>query len=232
MTDTASVETDLPNRDPRILGGSTERERMRTVIVAEPDDIAVHVAERIARVIETTVRERGQCVLGLATGSTPLGIYRELIRLHLDGSLDFSRVVTFNLDEYYPMRPDSLHSYRRFMEENFFQYVNLPPENVHVPDGSVPRIDLDGYCERYDRDIADAGGIDFQILRNRPQRPHRLQRARLVAGLTHATDYPRHRHPQGRFVRLLRRGQRADRGDHHGHRLHSRGPGDRSHRHR
>jgi glucosamine-6-phosphate deaminase len=164
MTDTASVDTDLPRPDPRILGGSTERERMRTVVVAEPDDIAVHVAERIAEVIETTVLERGQCVLGLATGSTPLGIYRELIRLHLAGGVDFSRVVTFNLDEYYPMRPDSLHSYRRFMEENFFQYVNLPPENVHVPDGSVPRIDLEGYCERFEREIADAGGIDFQIL--------------------------------------------------------------------
>ncbi|MBT8462825.1 MAG: glucosamine-6-phosphate deaminase [Gemmatimonadetes bacterium] len=164
MTDTVSVETDLPYPATRILGGSTERERLRTVVVAEPDDIAVLVAERICEVIKKTVEERGQCVLGLATGSTPLGIYRELIRRHLAGEVDFSRVVTFNLDEYYPMRPDSLHSYRRFMEENLFQWVNVAPENVHVPDGTVGRTDLAACCEKYEREISDAGGIDYLIL--------------------------------------------------------------------
>ncbi len=164
MTDTASVQTDLPYPGTHIVGGSTERERLRTVVVTEPDDIAVLVAERISEIIEAAVEERGQCVLGLATGSTPLGIYRELIRRHLAGGLDFSRVVTFNIDEYYPMRPDSLHSYRRFMEENFFQYVNVPAENVHVPDGTVARSDLAAYCEESEREIADAGGIDYLIL--------------------------------------------------------------------
>ncbi|MDP2471953.1 MAG: glucosamine-6-phosphate deaminase [Candidatus Palauibacterales bacterium] len=163
MTDRA-VETDLPYPETHILGGSTERERIRTVVAPEPDDIAVLVARRICQVIDRTVEERGLCVLGLATGSTPLGIYRELIRLYLAGEVDFSRVVTFNLDEYYPMSPESLHSYRRFMDENFFQYVNLPPDHVHLPDGTVSRVDLAGHCERYEQSIADAGGIDFQIL--------------------------------------------------------------------
>jgi glucosamine-6-phosphate deaminase len=164
MTDTNSVETGLPFSGARILGGSTELERLRTIVVAEPDDIAVLVAERICEVIDRAVEERGICVLGLATGSTPLGIYRELIRRHLAGGVDFARVATFNLDEYYPIHPDSLHSYRRFMEENFFQYVNVPPDHVHVPDGTVARSDLAGYCEQYEKEIAEIGGIDFQIL--------------------------------------------------------------------
>lgn len=164
MADTASVETQLPSPGIRIIGGSTERERLRTVIAPEPDDIAALVAERISEVIQRAVEERGQCVLGLATGSTPLGIYRELIRRHLAGEVDFSRVVTFNLDEYYPIRSDSLHSYRRFMEENFFQYVNVPSENVHIPDGTVHRAELAGYCEAYEMEIAGAGGIDFLML--------------------------------------------------------------------
>ena len=164
MTDTNSVETGLPSSGTRVLGGSTELERLRTIVVAEPDDIAVLVAERICEVIDQAVEERGICVLGLATGSTPLGIYRELIRRHLAGGVDFARVVTFNLDEYYPIQPDSLHSYRRFMEENFFQYVNVPPDHVHVPDGTVARSDLAGYCEQYENEIAEIGGIDFQIL--------------------------------------------------------------------
>src|SRR5437899_6798587 len=82
---------------------------------------------------------KGRSVLGLATGSTPLGIYRELIRRHHAGEVDFSHVVTFNLDEYYPMAPDSPNSYRRYMWENLFAHVNISPENVHIPDSGTPR---------------------------------------------------------------------------------------------
>ena len=164
MSDTPAVGTDLPVMGARIIEGPAERERIRTVVVAQPDHIAVLVAERICDTIRETVEARGRCVLGLATGSTPLGIYRELIRRHLAGEVDFSRVTTFNLDEYYPMHPDSLHSYRRFMEENLFQYVNLPPDHANVPDGTVARGDLAACCEEYEQAITDAGGIDFQIL--------------------------------------------------------------------
>src|SRR5260370_18816308 len=105
----------------------------------------------------------GRWVLGLATGSTPLGIYRELIRRHQAGQVDFARVVTFNLDEYYPMPPDSPHAYRRYMWENLFTHVNVRPENVHIPDGGVRREDLAEQCAAYEPAIAQAGGVALPL---------------------------------------------------------------------
>ncbi len=146
------------------IDGPRERERVRTVVVPDHDDIATLLADRIVEIIARETAARGRCVLGLATGSTPLGIYRELIRRHQAGEVDFARVVTFNLDEYYPMPPDSPHSYRRYMWENLFAHVNIRPENVHLPDGRVPREALGEHCVAYERAIAEAGGIDFQLL--------------------------------------------------------------------
>ena len=131
------------------------------------DDHA-HIARLVANRIATLVREREaageRAVLGLATGSTPIGVYRELIRMHREEGLSFARVVTFNLDEYYPMLPDSIHSYHRFMWENLFAHVDIDPANVHIPRGDVPRDALDDATRRYEDDIRRAGGIDFQIL--------------------------------------------------------------------
>ncbi|MGH7699643.1 MAG: glucosamine-6-phosphate deaminase, partial [Gemmatimonadales bacterium] len=135
-----------------------------TVIVQDHDALAALLADRLVEVIHRETAAKGRCVLGLATGSTPIGIYRELIRRHQAGEVDFSRVVTFNLDEYYPMSRESPHSYHRYMWENLFQHVNIPPEQAHLPDGSVPRERLAEYCEAYERAIARAEGIDFQIL--------------------------------------------------------------------
>ena len=103
-------------------------------------------------------------MLGLATGSTPIGVYRELIRMHREEGLSFKNVVTFNLDEYYPMAPDNIHSYHRFMWENLFDHVDVQRENVHIPRGDIPREEVEAACKQYERDIAAAGGIDFQIL--------------------------------------------------------------------
>ena len=103
-------------------------------------------------------------MLGLATGSTPLGVYEELIRRHQAGEVDFARVVTFNLDEYYPMSPESAHSYRRYMWENFFAHVNIAKDNVHIPDGTTPRERVTETCAAYEQAIQAAGGIDFQLL--------------------------------------------------------------------
>src|SRR6267154_1677390 len=139
------------------------RERVPLVIV-EYDEIARTIARRIADIIEERRREGGRAVLGLATGSTPIGIYRELIKMHRDEGLDFSDVVTFNLDEYYPMKPESIHSYHRFMRENLFNHINVRPENIHIPRGDVPRDDVDVECEAYEAAIKKAGGIDLQIL--------------------------------------------------------------------
>jgi glucosamine-6-phosphate deaminase len=152
------------SRDIAAIGGSRERETMRTLIVQDPNDLAVLLADRIVDVIRRETAYKDRCVLGLATGSTPIGIYRELIFRFEAGEIDFSRLVTFNLDEYYPMSPDSIHSYRRYMMENLFDHINIKPTNIHIPDGSVKREDLNDRCRAYEEAIKRAGGIDFQIL--------------------------------------------------------------------
>ena len=139
-------------------------ERIPTVVADEHGDIARRIAGRIAEIVRDRNRARRSAVLGLATGSTPVGIYRELVRLHRDEGLDLSRVVTFNLDEYYPMAPDSLHSYHRFMRENLFEHVNVDPRSVHIPRGDLPRHEIEAHAREYERAIQEAGGIDFQIL--------------------------------------------------------------------
>ena len=149
---------------PRLIEGPRDRERIPTVVVPDHDDLAALLADRVVDVIARTTAASGRCVLGLATGSTPLGIYRELIRRHQAGEVDFARVITFNLDEYYPMPPDSPHSYRRYMWENLFAHVNIRPEQVHIPDGGVPRERLAEHCAAFERAIAEAGGIDLQLL--------------------------------------------------------------------
>lgn len=125
-------------------------------------------SQHVALIIEGIIRQNNSAnrptVLGLATGSTPVGLYRELIRMHKEEGLDFSRVITFNLDEYYPMDPDDIHSYHRWMHETFFQHVNIRPENIHIPDGRIPLDQVEEYCARYEQMIHRAGGIDLQIL--------------------------------------------------------------------
>src|SRR3977135_1607465 len=142
---------------------SSSRERVALVVV-EYDEIARTIARRIAEIVVERRRAGGHAVLGLATGSTPIGIYRELIKMHREEGLDFSDVVTFNLDEYYPMKRDSIHSYHRFMRENLFNHINVRPENIHIPRGDVPRDDVDDECDAYEAAIKKAGGIDLQIL--------------------------------------------------------------------
>src|SRR5881628_1149811 len=149
---------------PTTIESSRDRERLRTVVFPEHSDLAAAVAERIVDVIQRETRAKGRAVLGLATGSTPLGVYEELIRRHQAGEVDFSRVITFNLDEYYPMTPDSPHSYHRYMWENFFAHVNIAKENVHIPEGVTPRERVAEACDAYEQAIRAAGGIDFQLL--------------------------------------------------------------------
>src|SRR5256712_3220775 len=146
------------------IESSRDRERLRTVVLPAHDDLAALVADRIVDVVSRATRARGKAVLGLATGSTPLGVYNELIRRHQAGDIDFSRVITFNLDEYYPIAPDNPHSYRRYMWENFFELVNIARDNVQFRDGTTARDRLPEACAAYEQAIADAGGIDFQIL--------------------------------------------------------------------
>jgi glucosamine-6-phosphate deaminase len=115
-----------------------------------------------ARVVARLVREKPDAVLGLATGSTPLMLYKELIRMNKEECLDFSRVTTFNLDEYIGLPADHEQSYRRFMNENLFEHINIKMENTHVPDGMAT--DVPAACAAYEQAIIDAGGIDLQVL--------------------------------------------------------------------
>ena len=122
------------------------------------------VAKEIADLIRERAAEGKNCVLGLATGSTPVGVYNELVRLHREEGLSLSNVVTFNLDEYFPMQPNELQSYVRFMREHLFDLVDIPKGNCHVPDGTLPVEQVADYCAWYEEQIAAAGGIDIQIL--------------------------------------------------------------------
>ncbi|HEY1188614.1 MAG TPA: glucosamine-6-phosphate deaminase, partial [Gemmata sp.] len=138
--------------------------RTRTVKFPTAGGAAKHVAKEIDKLVRARNAAGKHTVLGLATGSTPVGLYRELIRLHKDEGLDLSRVVTFNLDEYYPMPKESQHSYFRWMHETFFSHVNIKWENIHIPDGALKPDEVDAACAEYEEKIKSLGGIDIQIL--------------------------------------------------------------------
>jgi glucosamine-6-phosphate deaminase len=131
------------------------------LLVLQPDK--QDIGREAARIIANSVRRNPAVRLGLATGSTTLGMYKELARLHHDEALDFSRVVTFNLDEYLGLSADHPQSFHHFMQRNFFSHVNIDPSNVHIPDGTVS-CDYERYCSSFEQSIREAGGIDLQIL--------------------------------------------------------------------
>ena len=131
---------------------------MLVVIKKDYEEMSREGAKQIAGL----VRKKPDCVIGFATGSTPLGMYRELIRLHNAEGLDFSKVTTFNLDEYVGLPPAHDQSYHYFMWENLFKHINVNPSKVHIPMGMAE--DIEAFCEWYERKIVEAGGIDLQIL--------------------------------------------------------------------
>ncbi|KAL4427134.1 hypothetical protein ABPG77_001138 [Micractinium sp. CCAP 211/92] len=140
------------------------RERVRCEIFQESEDISKVVAGEIAGLIRLKQAKGRRCVLGLATGSTPMHIYRELVRMHREEGLSFRNVQTFNLDEYLGVPPDSLQSYRRFMREHLSDHVDLPPGAARIPDGTVPLAEVPRHCAEYEKAIEEAGGIDLQLL--------------------------------------------------------------------
>ncbi|RJP35336.1 MAG: glucosamine-6-phosphate deaminase [Candidatus Omnitrophota bacterium] len=120
------------------------------------------MSKEAALIVANLVKNIPNCVLGLATGSTPIGLYKELIRMHKNEGLDFSKVTTFNLDEYCGLPPSHDQSYHYFMHDNLFNHINVQPQNIHVPSGTAP--DVDAFCEWYEDEIEKAGGIDLQVL--------------------------------------------------------------------
>jgi glucosamine-6-phosphate deaminase len=120
------------------------------------------MCKEAARRFANLIRKKPYCILGLATGSTPLGVYKELIQMHKKENLDFSHIRTFNLDEYVGIPQDHDQSYYFFMNENFFKHINIDPNAIHIPNGMAD--DIEEECESYENEIVEVGGIDLQIL--------------------------------------------------------------------
>src|SRR5436190_10628118 len=125
---------------------------------------SVEVAKEIAALIRDKQSKKEKCVLGLATGSTPKTLYVELVRMHKEEKLSFKNVITFNLDEYYPINNNALQSYNRFMRVHLFNHVDIDPKNIHIPNGEIPKEKIKEHSRQYEKMVEDAGGIDLQIL--------------------------------------------------------------------
>ena len=142
----------------------TRFEKIHNVIFDDSEEASKEVALEIAELIQQKAAEGSMCVLGLATGSSPIKVYEELVRFHKEDKLSFSNVITFNLDEYFPMQPDDLQSYYHFMHEHLFNHVDILPENINIPDGTTSPEDIYQYCIDYELKIKAVGGLDFQLL--------------------------------------------------------------------
>ncbi|WP_276166239.1 glucosamine-6-phosphate deaminase [Zobellia alginiliquefaciens] len=142
----------------------TRFEKIHNVIFSDSYQASIKVAEEIATLIRKKQAANKNCVLGLATGSSPIKVYEELVRMHNEEGLSFHNVVTFNLDEYLPMEKENRQSYWYFMHEHLFNHVNIAPENIHIPDGTIPSEKVIEYCIAYDDKIKKNGGLDFQLL--------------------------------------------------------------------
>jgi len=142
----------------------TRFEKIHNVIFESSKEASILVAQEIANIIQRKEELNEPCVLGLATGSSPIKVYEELVRLHKEEGLSFANVVTFNLDEYYPMDKNDIQSYWYFMHEHLFNHVDIQPQNINIPDGSISNEDLQQYCIDYEMKIKAYGGLDFQLL--------------------------------------------------------------------
>ncbi|MEM8523466.1 MAG: glucosamine-6-phosphate deaminase [Bacteroidota bacterium] len=156
---TIAKKLQIPEYDPFRV-----KEQIPTKIFKESLDASRAVAQEIADLIREKNGKGEPCILGLATGSTPKTLYAELIRLHREEGLSFQNVVSFNLDEYYPMPPEALQSYVRFMNEYLFDHIDIPKENVHVPDGTLDKEEVFQFCKEYEAEIEAYGGLDLQVL--------------------------------------------------------------------
>ena len=142
----------------------TRFEKIHNVIFNSSTEASILVAEEIAALIRDKGAKNESCVLGLATGSSPIKVYEELVRMHKEEGLSFAHVVTFNLDEYFPMDKYNIQSYHYFMHEHLFNHIDILPENINIPDGQISGEDIYQYCIDYEMKIKAAGGLDFQLL--------------------------------------------------------------------
>ena len=142
----------------------TRFEKIHSVIFKDSKEASKIVAKEISDLIIRKQKQNKNCVLGLATGSSPISVYQELVRLHREEGLSFKNVITFNLDEYYPMDKNDVNSYHHFMGIHLFNHIDIDMKNIHIPDGIIKKDKIDEYCVNYEKQIVDFGGIDFQLL--------------------------------------------------------------------
>src|SRR5687768_12925344 len=154
----------MPNLSQFMNNDLTAFEKIPVKIFKSSDEASEFVAGQIATLIRNRQKDNKPCVLGLATGSTPTRVYAELVRMHKEEGLSFKNVHSFNLDEYYPIKPDALQSYVRFMGEHLFNHIDIPKANIHIPDGTLPKDKVADYCKNYEDKIDKLGGIDIQVL--------------------------------------------------------------------
>ena len=139
-------------------------EKIPVKIFTSSVDGSFYVAQQIANLIKQKQQEGSNCVIGLATGSSPKTLYAHLVKMHKEDGLSFKNVITFNLDQYYPMDKDALQSYHYFMRKNLFEYTDINPKNYHLPDGMITKENVKEHCLAYEQQIEEAGGLDLQIL--------------------------------------------------------------------
>ena len=144
--------------------GADRFEKLPISIYEKPADAVKAVAQEIAELIRTKATKNEQCVLGLAPASSPIKLYQELVRMHKEEGLSFRNVVTFNLDEYLPMPKESEQSYHYFMHHHLFDHIDIDPANIHIPDGTLHKEQIEEFCKNYEKAIEAAGGLDIQIL--------------------------------------------------------------------
>ena len=137
---------------------------VKTQVFNTKKEASVYVAQQIQQLISSNNLSGKRTVLGLATGSSPIVMYQELIRMHQEEGLSFKNVISFNLDEYFPMKPEALESYHFFMNHNLFDHIDIDKNNVYLPKGTLNESEVDQFCLEYENKIKEAGGIDIQIL--------------------------------------------------------------------
>ena len=142
----------------------TRFEKIHSVIFEDSKKASRIIAKEISDLIIKKQKQDKNCVLGLATGSSPISVYQELVKMHKEDGLSFRNVVSFNLDEYFPMTKKDINSYHHFMNVHLFDHVDIDKKNIHIPDGNIKKERINEYCAEYEKKIAKQGGIDFQLL--------------------------------------------------------------------
>jgi glucosamine-6-phosphate deaminase len=146
------------------INEETRFEKLHTVTFENSNEASILIAREICDLIKSKQEKKKNCVIGFATGSSPTKVYQEIIRIHKEESLSFYNVIAFNLDEYYPIEKDDNNSYHHFMNENLFDHIDIPKENINIPSGEISEKEIKKFCSSYEKKIDKNGGIDIQLL--------------------------------------------------------------------